>query len=161
MNAAEKIEADLKDKTVRYPSSLKREHDRAMFKYKIIKDAEKEKFFKENCDEYGSKYAFEDESFSIITPKDMQDLFEEGRKLNHCVGSYADRIIEGKTCICFVRRKAQPEQPYFTIEVSPYEERVRQIHGLSNRLVDRTKENNLYKFLRLWAKKKSLDISIM
>jgi len=161
LNAAEKIEADLKDKTVRYPSSLKREHDRAMFKYKIIKDAEKEKFFKENCDEYGSKYAFEDENFSIITPKDMQDLFEEGRKLNHCVGSYADRIIEGKTCICFVRRKAQPEQPYFTIEVSPYEERVRQIHGLSNRLVDRTKENNLYKFLRLWAKKKSLDISIM
>ena len=91
----------------------------------------------------------------------MQDLFEEGRKLNHCVGSYADRISEGKTCICFVRKKEEPDQPYFTVEVSPFEERVRQIHGLSNRDVDRRKEHNLYCFLKQWAKTKSLDISVM
>ena len=161
LNAAKNIDADLTDKTVRYPSSLKREHDRVTFKYKIIMDQKKEEEFKANCDQYGERYSYENDDFQIIMPESMQDLFEEGRRLNHCVGSYADRIVAGKTCICFLRRKETPNQPYFTIEVSPDQEYVRQIHGLSNRLVDRNREKYLYRFLKEWARVKALDISVL
>ena len=159
--AAQNIKADLSDKTVRYPTSLRREHDRATFKYGIIKDKQKEEKFQNICIEYGKKYSYENEEYLIVPPKDMQDLFEEGRKLNHCVGSYADRIIDSTTCICFVRKADEPDEPYFTVEVSPYEARVRQIHGLSNRLVDHKNEKSLASFLKEWAKKKKLDISVL
>ena len=36
LEASKKIEADINDKTVRYPSSLRREHDRAAFKLSLI-----------------------------------------------------------------------------------------------------------------------------
>ena len=151
----------MSDKTVRYPTSLRREHDRATFKYGIIKDKQKVEKFQNICIEYGKKYSYENEEYLIVPPKDMQDLFEEGRKLNHCVGSYADRIIDSTTCICFVRKANEPDEPYFTVEVSPYEARVRQIHGLSNRLVDHKNEKSLASFLKEWAKKKKLDISVL
>lgn len=154
--AAKTIDADLSDKTVRYPSSLKREHDRAVFKQKIILDAKKEEYFQRTCDIYGEKYRYENEKYQIITPSCMQDLFEEGRRLNHCVGSYADRILKGDSCICFVRKKDEPDAPYFTIEIYPGQERVTQIHGLSNRSVDRKRDIGLDSFLRAWAKNKNL-----
>ena len=47
----------------------------------------------------------------IVSPKDMKDLFEEGRKLNHCVGSYSDRIIAGTSCIMFIRKTEDPDKP--------------------------------------------------
>ena len=161
LNASENIQADLSDKTVRYPSSLKREHDRASFKYKIVKDKNKEERFQKICKEYGEVYSYETEDFQIIAPKDMQDLFEEGRRLNHCVGTYADRIAEGQTCVCFIRKKSEPNQPYFTMEIAPEEERVRQIHGLSNRNVDRSRDHALFQFLKKWAKEKQIHLSIM
>lgn len=161
LNAAENIQADLSDKTVRYPSSLKREHDRASFKYQVIKDKNKEERFRKICKEYGETYSYESEKYQIVAPKDMQDLFEEGRRLNHCVGTYADRIAEGRTCVCFIRKKENPDQPYFTVEIAPDEERVRQIHGLSNRNVDRTRDHELYQFLKKWAKAKQINISAM
>ena len=161
LNASQNIQADLSDKTVRYPSSLKREHDRAAFKYQVIKDKTKEERFQKICREYGETYFYESEEFQIVAPVDMQDLFEEGRRLNHCVGNYADRIADGKTCICFIRKKSEPDRPYFTVEIAPEEERVRQIHGLSNRNVDRTRDHELFQFLKKWARAKRICISAM
>ena len=136
LKACQTIDADFSDKTVRYPSSLKREHDRAVAKQKIILDAKKEEEFRDICSEYEEKYKCEDDDYMIIAPSSMQDLFEEGRKLNHCVGSYTDRIIAGRSCICFIRRKKDPTAPFFTMEIYSDQERVSQIHGLSNCNVD-------------------------
>ena len=158
LRASQTIEVDLNDKTVRYPSSLKREHDRAVFKQKIILDAKKEEVFQKVCREYGEKYAYEDDNYSIIAPASMHDLFEEGRKLNHCVGSYADRIISGHSCVCFIRQKKNPEAPFFTMEIYSEQDRVSQIHGLSNRNVDPRREKELVIFLKDWAKKKRLAL---
>ena len=158
LKACQTIEADLSDKTVRYPSSLKREHDRAVAKQKIILDAKKEAEFQNTCREYEDRYKFENDDYMIIAPSSMQDLFEEGRKLNHCVGSYADRIIEGRSCICFIRRKTDPLAPFFTMEIYSDQERVSQIHGLSNCNVDPNRHSDLAMFLKTWAKKKKLSL---
>lgn len=158
LKACQTIEVDLSDKTVRYPSSLKREHDKAVFKQRIIFDQQKDELFQKTCREYGEEFRFEDEHYQIVAPSSMQDLFEEGRKLNHCVGSYADRIIEGYSCICFIRKKEDPDIPFFTMEICKDTDRVTQIHGLSNRNIDPTRDVGLKDFLKVWAKKNKLSL---
>ena len=118
LKAAKTIEVDLTDNKARYPSSLKREHDRAVAKQKLVLDAKKDEFFQVETERYGKLYSYKTDDYMIIPPKNMKDLFEEGRKLNHCVGSYSDRIIAGETCIMFIRKACEPQKPYFTIEIS-------------------------------------------
>lgn len=107
LKAAKTIEVDLTDNKARYPSSLKREHDRAVAKQKLVLDAKKDEFFQVETERYGKLYSYKTDDYMIIPPKNMKDLFEEGRKLNHCVGSYSDRIIAGETCIMFIRKVSE------------------------------------------------------
>lgn len=95
----------------------------------------------------------------IIPPKNMKDLFEEGRKLNHCVGSYSDRIIAGETCIMFIRKVCEPQKPYFTIEISQRNNYVVQLRANSNRCINRSTEKELIKFLKEWSKKKNVALN--
>ena len=159
LKAAKTIEVDLTDNKAKYPSSLKREHDRAMAKQKVILDAKKEKTFKAETEEYGRLYSHKDKNYMIIPPKDMKDLFEEGRKLNHCVGTYADRIIQGTSCIMFIRKTEEPDKPYFTIEISRGNKCISQLRANSNRRLNHSTEKELAKFLRDWAKKKKLALN--
>lgn len=159
LKAAKTINVDLTDNKARYPSSLKREHDRAVFKQKIILDEKKEEFFKAETEKYGRQYSCKSEEYMIIPPKDMKDLFEEGRKLNHCVGSYADRIIAGTSCIMFIRKADEPEKPYFTIEINQGGHFLVQLRANSNRMINHSTEKELVIFLREWAKKNNLSVS--
>jgi len=159
LHAAKTIEVDLTDNKARYPSSLKREHDRAVAKQKLVLDAKKDEFFQAETERYGRLYSYKTEEYMIIPPKDMKDLFEEGRKLNHCVGSYSDRIVEGKTCIMFIRKTDEPDKPYFTIEINQSNSYVVQLRANSNRCINHGTEKELVKFLREWAKKKGVALN--
>lgn len=159
LKAAKTIEVDLTDNKARYPSSLKREHDRAVAKQKLVLDAKKDEFFQQETERYGKLYSYKTDEYMIIPPRDMKDLFEEGRKLNHCVGSYSDRIVEGKTCIMFVRKTEEPDKPYFTIEINQRSGYVVQLRANSNRCVNHVTEKELVKFLREWAQKKKVALN--
>ena len=54
----------------------------------------------------------------------------EGQRLNHCVGGYAKRHLEGVLTILFLRKMDMPNTPYVTIEMQGNQ--LRQIHGLCN-----------------------------
>lgn len=51
-------------------------------------------------------------------PRTCAEIIDEGAKLNHCVGGYADRHADGKTTILFLRTVGHPGTPYYTMEVS-------------------------------------------
>lgn len=159
LKAAKTIEVDLTDNKARYPSSLKREHDRAVAKQKLVLDAKKDEFFQAETERYGRLYSYKTDEYMIVPPKDMKDLFEEGRKLNHCVGSYSDRIIAGETCIMFIRKASEPKKPYFTIEISQRNSYVVQLRANSNRCINRSTEKELVKFLKEWSKKKKVALN--
>lgn len=159
LHAAKTIEVDLTDNKARYPSSLKREHDRAVAKQKLVLDAKKDEFFQAETERYGKLYSYKTDEYMIIPPRDMKDLFEEGRKLNHCVGSYSDRIVEGKTCIMFIRKTEEPEKPYFTIEINQAIGYVVQLRANSNRCINHSTEKELVKFLKEWSKKKNVALN--
>ena len=159
LHAAKTIGVDLTDNKARYPSSLKREHDRAVAKQKLVLDAKKDESFQMETERYGGLYSYKTDAYMIIPPKNMKDLFEEGRKLNHCVGSYSDRIVEGKSCIMFIRKTEEPDKPYFTIEINRSGNYVEQHRANSNRRINHSTEKELVKFLKEWSKKKNVALN--
>lgn len=55
-------------------------------------------------------------------PRNVEDIFIDGYVLNHCLFRselYWDRIENHETYILFLRRRTEPDIPYYTLEVEP------------------------------------------
>ena len=98
-------------------------------------------------------YEFEDDEFLITYPKSALEILEEGQALSHCVGSYVPSVAKGRTNIFFIRKKDDPDTPFFTLELN--DNKVRQVHGKHNR--NASTENGLENFIELWAKKNKVQ----
>lgn len=53
----------------------------------------------------------------VYVPESSTDLKREGRNRHNCVGTYVDRIAEGKTLVFFVRRLNDPTAPFIDMEI--------------------------------------------
>jgi hypothetical protein len=53
----------------------------------------------------------------LLLPKTGKEIFEEGQNQNHCVGSYIDKVAQGKCIIAFLRRTNARNIPLYTIEI--------------------------------------------
>lgn len=83
------------------------------------------------------KYGFAMDGYVIRAPMSKDEVLDEGRKLQHCVGGYADRHIQGKTTILFMRKAKKPNEPWLTIEMNG--NKLVQIHGFKNEGIHTTK----------------------
>ena len=83
------------------------------------------------------KYGFAMDGYVIRAPLGKDEILAEARKLQHCVGGYADRHIQGKTTILFMRKVKKPDEPWLTIEMNG--NKLVQIHGFKNEGVHTTK----------------------
>ena len=61
---------------------------------------------------------------------DWKEIRKEGELLGHCVGSYISNIAEGECQIYFLRKKKEPEKPFYTMEWA--NGKVRQCRGKGN-----------------------------
>lgn len=138
---------DMKDKSVLSPKNCAAAHDREAERIQKINDAQKNKAFGMAYAGFARKAALSNEELQIVCPKRANDLVAEGRALHHCVGSYIDRVAEGRCLIVFVRRVEEPKKPYVTVEVR--DGKVAQIHGDHNS--DPTEEVKM--FVDLWSRK--------
>lgn len=138
-------------------NSLKREHDVVMRNYTLIqrekyneKEEAKQITYNKKIEDrlkILEKYKYQDEELEVIFPKDIDDLFQEGRNNHNCVGSYCERYANGSSNIGFIRKKDNPEQSYITIEVNSDFTKVNQAFYSSNR--DITSIRDL-KFIESW-----------
>lgn len=71
------------------------------------------------------------EKYSILVPKELEEITAEGRTLSHCVGGYVKNHAEGTTNILFLRKNDALDTPFYTIEVR--DGWLVQIHGKFNR----------------------------
>ena len=85
--------------------------------------------------ELEKKYCFEMDGYMIRVPASGEEILDEGRKLKHCVGGYAERHIKGTVTILFMRRTKKPDEPWLTIEMRGNS--LVQIHGYRNEGIDR------------------------
>ena len=154
--ASKVIGCDLTDKRVKYPVALRTEHDKVVYKKNIIENRNYEEAFSNVTKNYGDKYSYKTKDFIITYPKTLSDLFEEGRMLNHCVGTYGDAVKNGRSIILFARRASAPNIPYFTIEVNPTHNAVTQFCGFADASPNHTKHKDLIDFVKQWANKNNI-----
>lgn len=112
-----KLKYDLHDTAVSMPHNFQAMHTRLS---NIIKYGNSEglvPLFRQNM-EQRRQLEFEGDSLFIRQPESFEEIVAEGNSLNHCVGGYAERHALGKLHIMFIRKKDEPEKPYYTMEVS-------------------------------------------
>jgi len=57
-----------------------------------------------------------DHDYIVKLPRNYGDILEEGEKMKHCVGGYADGIFNGDRLVMFIRSKKKPDKPLATID---------------------------------------------
>lgn len=158
MNMCQKLQKDITDEMVYRPRELRRRHDEAVAEVELrqaeLKADEYSRRFpgaEDVMQEIKPRYDYENDEYLIYVPKRLVEIVAEGRALHHCAGSsdrYFDRIVQRETYICLLRKKSEPEKPYYTIEVEPGGT-IRQHRGY----LDEEPEIELVKpFLREWQK---------
>lgn len=145
------LECDLTDHTVVYPNSLKREHDKASRKVAQVQDKLVAKRFRERAAE-NEWCIWENDLFKVVVPHEVTELYEEGRMLHHCVGSYGRMVSDGECVVAFIRRKEEEAAPLCTVEICG--KAIVQARGMCNKPADQMPK--VKSFIKQWAKEKGL-----
>jgi hypothetical protein len=136
LTAAKELRYDLKRDDVRMPRDLNERHDRATSSVKVKKDKKAMKAYLHRYGELVKQFEFTDAGLSVVVPTCMEDIVEEGKVLQHCVGGYAERHVRGDTCILFLRYEKFRSAPMATIELTVEENcsklEIRQINSFKN-----------------------------
>ncbi len=90
-----------------------------------------------------------EEQWAVTEILSCDDLFMEGRNMNHCVYSYRNKIRKGA---CSIWSVAHNNKPVLTIELCNRNKQVVQVKGMNNREPD-FKE---WAALRYWAKQNAI-----
>lgn len=131
---------NMDDELVYRPRDLKLRHDQEVAdqnQLRIVQEMSRNKKFREEeakkmrekypqaeeiLRDIRERYEYANEEYTILVPKDLVEIIEEGQALHHCAGAterYFDRIESRETYICFLRRTETPKIPFYTIEVEP------------------------------------------
>lgn len=141
LHHAQMCDYDLTQKNILYPRDIQQAHDDAVANWHIVQAEEEKKKADAEAQKYGyperykqlcKKYAFEYGDLMIVVPERASEIITEGKVLQHCVGGYASRHIQGRTTILFLRHISEPDKPYYTIEVDEKEKDIVQCHGFMN-----------------------------
>ena len=95
-------------------------------------------------------FAWEDDIYQIIVPKNASDINTEGRLQHHCVGAqpqYKEKMCARSSFIVFLRKKENLKEPYYTIECNL--SKVIQFYAAYDRQPDKEK---VQKVLNKWMK---------
>ena len=129
LGMAERLKMNTSDPIVYRAKKLRQRHDELV---KEIDDKERALRAVEISKKYPnieavlqkikSKYEYEDETYSILIPGKIEDILAEGAALHHCIDKtdrYFDRINVQESYLMFLRRTAEKDKPYYTLEVEP------------------------------------------
>lgn len=146
LNDCIRLNWNLDDPEVLFPKDLAAAHQRSIeqVKYEATKEAEKE-FQTTRSKGLWQEWAQGD--LLIRWPVNGAEIIAEGQTLHHCVGGYVQRAAKGTTTILFIRRREEPDAPFFTLEWSGG--RVVQCKGMKN--FDFRKEEQVSEFVDAWV----------
>lgn len=136
-----------------YSSYLKQTHDITSRNYEIKLTEEQAEMFEKAYKDF-KPFVTEDKTYSIVRPKNADDVKREGSELNHCVYSYLSRIIKRNCLIVFLRKTKDTDKSLVTIEIE--NEAIVQARGASNRSITEDE----YKAICEYAKKNKLKVRV-
>ncbi len=129
-----------------FPAHLSAAHDRAVSMRNAIYEERRQKeaaekaaklqkneqnYFEEIHKKNLKQYDFCSSDFKIVVPATAREIIDEGIAMHHCVGGYAERHLNGKLTILFLRSLSAPDKSLYTIEM--HGTRMQQIQGMRNR----------------------------
>lgn len=82
-------------------------------------------------DEKRKELEYEDDTYLIRLPKKLSELTVEGTVQRICIGGYVSSHAQGNANIYFLRKKSDPDKPFFAIEERNGQ--IIQIHGYGNK----------------------------
>ena len=110
---------DMKNKKVLFPADLQAAHEETSEKIRIQADSKKKVAFKDSTDKIYGRPEYREENLLIWAAQSPEELSKESAALHHCVRTYVDCVARGECVILFIRKTASPDEPYFTLELSP------------------------------------------
>lgn len=136
LEAAKKLEYDLAREDVTMPRNPPERHDNATQTVSIEVDKKAHARYRVLYKDLQRRYEYSADGLCVCVPICTADIVAEGKALQHCVGGYAARHMEGQTVILFLRKADTPAVPYVTVEIAPDNNpakiTLRQIHGFKN-----------------------------
>lgn len=126
----QKLQLDLTRESVLFPKNLYTAHQNTIKQIKIRANKELDKKIRAAQKDLYKKYYFEHQGLIIRPAHDSGELIDEGRVLNHCVGTYAEKYAQGEDSLLFIRKISDPDKPYYTVELR--KNVVIQVRGLRN-----------------------------
>lgn len=134
LEECEKLGYDLSDEVVLFPKNLIEKHAETskLCKNKALSEIkEKARKRAEKIKKEGAEYRHG--RLMVRIPRDGSEIIAEGAKLSHCVGGYVERHARGSTTILFIRKRNDPETPFFTLEIDIKSGAIKQCYGYKNR----------------------------
>ena len=138
---------DFEDTKYYKPDNFKIAHDMAYLKYKS-KLSLKDKKALYSVFKKQKTLVFKDNVYSLIVPKNAEDIILEGKNLKHCVGSYMGRIVNNDSWIFFIRHTCELETSFYTLELNPKTYKVVQYRGYGN--LPTLEERKVKSFVKKW-----------
>lgn len=107
----------LMQKTPNKQNNFMREYVETMHDYELRKTEFDNARMALHFAKHSKAFDFTFGNYTIVIPKSAQDIVDEGTNMHHCVGGYAQRVVNGEQYIIFVRHKDTPEKCYITCQV--------------------------------------------
>ncbi len=130
LHQCEELGMSIAERRYLFPNNLHEAHQKATKKVKYKKDKELNMKIEGLYLKLQKQYFFQTDNFLIRPIKNATEIFNEAKSLSHCVGSYAGRHAAGEVAILVVRRKTEPDVPFYTAEIDG--KTIRQCRGLKN-----------------------------
>lgn len=146
INAAVELGYDLSNPLMCMPKGIIKKHDAAakaaapVIAARLTRELKEKEL--ERLEQVMDRYGFELGEYIIRAPINLQEIVNEGETLKHCVGGYAERHLNGKLTILFLRKRDSPSTPFVTIEM--HGNSLVQIHGYNNDVDAKIKPRKKY-----------------
>lgn len=115
-----------------FPSDFKVAHDNAVQMLQQKEDEERKAKLEQKLNKfnkllkkYKKKYTYSSKGLIIRPLVSIDEVYEEAQQQNNCVYiNYCEKYLKGRTILLVVRKKAEPDKSYCTVEISLNDELV-------------------------------------
>jgi hypothetical protein len=136
------------------PGNIRSAHYYILNNTSYAEDEEKNKQFVKAINEY-RHLEYTGEKYSVVVPKDISDMIDEGTSMHHCIASYVDRVIDNKQIVLFCRDNESLDKSLVSFEVSAELEFVQIKEKYDNDVQD----IEILEFLKEWQEIKQAEMN--
>lgn len=133
-----KLGLDTHSEVIRFPTDLNKAHTRTSALVKIEASRAVDERIREVYERCREFCEYSDDVYCIVMPSSSEQIIHEGKEQSHCVGGYAERMANGEDIILFLRKVAEPDKSYYTVEIRPNMKKLELVQCRGNRNCDKT-----------------------